>query len=80
MQIKILFFGILKDVTSKSSENHTITANTSVSELKKELIKNYNGIEKYANFSVAINEAYAEDDTVLKENDVVALIPPVSGG
>ena len=25
-------------------------------------------------------ESYASDETVLKENDVIAIIPPVSGG
>lgn len=80
MQIKILFFGILKDVTSKSSENVVITQNTTICELKNQLVESYKDLEKYANFSVAVNEVYAEDDTILKENDIVALIPPVSGG
>jgi MoaE-MoaD fusion protein len=29
---------------------------------------------------VAVNDAYAEPDTVLKDNDTLAFIPPVSGG
>ena len=31
-------------------------------------------------YAVAVNEIYATDDVVLKENDIVAIIPPVSGG
>jgi molybdopterin synthase sulfur carrier subunit len=29
---------------------------------------------------VAINSEYAEDAAILKENDEIVLIPPVSGG
>ncbi|MDQ0246230.1 molybdopterin synthase sulfur carrier subunit [Bacillus fengqiuensis] len=29
---------------------------------------------------IAINEEYATDEDVIKEGDIVALIPPVSGG
>jgi molybdopterin synthase sulfur carrier subunit len=29
---------------------------------------------------VAINSEYAEDTAILKENDEIVLIPPVSGG
>ena len=31
-------------------------------------------------YAVAVNEAYAEGTLILKEGDVVAIIPPVSGG
>lgn len=31
-------------------------------------------------FYVAVNEEYAGRDTVLRDGDVVALLPPVSGG
>jgi molybdopterin synthase sulfur carrier subunit len=29
---------------------------------------------------VAVNEEYASDDTALKDQDIVAFLPPVSGG
>lgn len=80
MQITILFFGIVKDITTKSSDNLLVTDNLRVFELKKILLENYPTLKKYANFSVAVNESYAEDSTVLKKNDIVAIIPPVSGG
>ncbi|MDD7913600.1 MoaD/ThiS family protein [Polaribacter ponticola] len=41
---------------------------------KHSLLKN---IDSYA---IAVNEEYAADDLILKENDIVAVIPPVSGG
>ena len=31
-------------------------------------------------YAVAINESYVTDETIIQENDVIAIIPPVSGG
>jgi molybdopterin converting factor small subunit len=31
-------------------------------------------------YAIAINESYAVNETILKENDLIAIIPPVSGG
>ena len=39
--------------------------------------KEWKNIDSYA---IAVNEEYAVEHLVLKENDVVAIIPPVSGG
>jgi molybdopterin converting factor small subunit len=33
-----------------------------------------------SSYAIAINESYATDDMLIQENDVVAIIPPVSGG
>lgn len=80
MQITILFFGIVKDITNKSSENLLVTDNIMIFELKNVLLKNYPKLQQYSHFSIAVNQVYAENDTILKDGDVVALIPPVSGG
>ena len=37
-------------------------------------------LKKLKSYAVAVNEEYATDDVILKPNDVVAIIPPVSGG
>ena len=45
----------------------------------QELAHDYKN-EMFMHCRVAINEEFAPDDQELKEGDVVALIPPVSGG
>ena len=40
----------------------------------------YPQLENINSYAIAVNESYATDEIVLKENDVVAVIPPVSGG
>ena len=80
MKITILLFGILRDVIGESSLKKELHKGASLMDLRQELISGYTQLNKYKNYSIAVNEVYAEDDYILKENDVVALIPPVSGG
>lgn len=80
MKITILLFGIVKDIAGTSTleiENEEINTVLSV---KVFLVKKFPELEKYPNFSIAVNEAYEEDNYTLQPGDVVAIIPPVSGG
>ena len=80
MQIRILLFGILRDVIGSGQLNMAVLEGTTLTGLKLELTNEYPKLNEYQNYALAVNEAYAENDYALKENDVVALIPPVSGG
>lgn len=80
MKIQLLFFGIAADLVGKSSIYYNIKENAAVAALKAALIADYSGLKNSQEFAIAVNEEYAKDDLVLKENDVVAIIPPVSGG
>ena len=40
----------------------------------------FSTLEQIDSYAIAVNEEYAEGEIVLKESDVVAIIPPVSGG
>lgn len=53
--------------------------NIMVAELKEVLTKKYN-IAISNEIMVAINEEYANEDDIIQIGDVVAMIPPVSGG
>lgn len=80
MKITVLFFGILKDIVEKNSLSIEIESNCTIDNFKKQLMNEYQKLTKFTNFSVAVNEEYVDENYVLKSNDVVALIPPVSGG
>lgn len=80
MKIQLLFFGIATDLVSENSIFYELESAETVLALKKELLLKYPKLKNIDEFAIAVNEAYAEDDLVLKENDVVAIIPPVSGG
>ena len=80
MKIRVLLFGILKDIIEENSVELDIANDTSVDVLKTHLLSVYKKLSDFANFSVAVNEEYVDGNYILKANDVVALIPPVSGG
>ena len=80
MKITVLLFGIIKDVIGENALKLDLEKAISVGQLKQVLFKKYKNLYRYDNFSVAVNEEYADADYILQSNDVVALIPPVSGG
>lgn len=76
--VDVLFFAELQETVGNekvSVEAEGIT----VTELKKNLLSTYN-LETLDNAMVAINEEYAKENAVVNKGDVVAFIPPVSGG
>ena len=48
--------------------------------LKEKLLQKYPQLENIHSYAIAVNENYASEETTLKEKDVIAIIPPVSGG
>lgn len=76
--IKVLFFAHIQDVVGKESIIIDKTSLT-VRDLKDELSSRFN-IKNLHNIMFAINEEYAIDEDIIQKGDVVALIPPVSGG
>lgn len=80
MKIQLLFFGITSDLLETSSLNFEIENNCSVESLKNELLVKYPQLKNINSYAIAVNESYADNSLTLQENDVVAIIPPVSGG
>ncbi len=42
--------------------------------------KKYTQLKHLNSYAIAVNESYAADELVLKENDIIAVLPPVIGG
>ena len=80
MKIKILFFGISSDLVGLSNLDFEVDKALTVKKLKILLKKKYVYLKNLDVYAIAVNENYAIDDLVLKENEEVAIIPPVSGG
>lgn len=78
--IKVLFFAGIREKMDRESVNVN-AANGTVNNLKQMLIEQYPEIaDDVSRSMIAVNEEFVAEDTVLQENDVVAIIPPVSGG
>jgi len=80
MKITVLLFGIIRDVIGENTLKLDLEKAISIGQLKQDLLKKYNNLQQYSNFSIAVNEEYVDLNYFLQPNDVVALIPPVSGG
>lgn len=78
--VKILFFGITSDLIGSSEVNFKIEPKTSVKDFKIALLSKFEKLNSLSSFAVAVNEQYANEDMILSNNDIVAIIPPVSGG
>ncbi|SFD25197.1 molybdopterin synthase sulfur carrier subunit [Chitinophaga sp. CF118] len=76
--MRVLLFGIAKDIAGAPF----IMAEgiTTVAELKVWLYKQYPALQKLRSLMIAVNKVYAADVDVLKPEDEIAIIPPVSGG
>jgi len=81
MRVRVLFFGILKDLAGKSSDWLDLPEGGSV----RDVLATYESQiprlrESLASLALAVNQQYSGPDTKLKSGDEVALLPPVSGG
>ena len=80
MKIELLLFGIASDLMESSKKEMLIPDGMTISEFREYLQKEYAKLKHLSSYAVALNEAYAQGNEVIQEGDVIAIIPPVSGG
>src|SRR5882757_8888236 len=79
MQVRVLYFGVLKDVLSSNGGGVELPEGATVAQLLEQLRKGASH-PVWSALAVAVNREYAAASAVLHEGDEVALLPPVSGG
>lgn len=80
MTLRVLTFGIARDIVGASTLPVETGTGTTVAELKQQLLEKYPQFGALSSLLIAVNAEYGSEETVLREGDEVALIPPVSGG
>ena len=81
MVIRVLFFGVLKDVAGKENESVLMPDGSTVRDVLDSYRKTFPAIEKWLpSLAVSVNQEYSPLATPLKAGDEVAFLPPVSGG
>src|ERR1700688_4679686 len=81
MQVRVLFFGILKEMVGKSADLIDLPEGASVRDLLARYeVQNPRLKESLPALALAVNHQYAGPDTRLSPNDEVAVVPRVSGG
>jgi sulfur-carrier protein len=76
--IKLLFFAELEEIVG-ARELTIDSAEMTVSEVKRYLKEQFPTLP-IDRAMMAVNEEYVKETDVVKANDIVAFIPPVSGG
>ena len=80
MTITLLLFASYADALGASSFDMELPRESTVEELLA-TIRSHPGAERLPRKPlVAVNQAYARLDSVVRDGDEVALIPPVAGG
>ena len=80
----IKYFAWLKTITNIEEEVLTDPSIKDINTLKKYLLKKYPKMKKHLDndnlIRVAINLSYTAENDAIKDDDEIALFPPVSGG
>ena len=81
MQVRVLFFGQLKDIVGAAEEHAELSDGARVEDLFERYGRRF---PKFAEFrpsiAVSLNREYADARAKLASGDEVAFLPPVSGG
>lgn len=81
VNVRILLFAGLRERLRKDEVFLALPEGTPAKKVLKILFKNGEEADRMErSLLFAVNEAYARPDLLLKEGDVLALIPPVAGG
>jgi len=79
--LKLRFFASLKDLTGESEMEVKLEGETSVREVLRRLETRFPRIKQYEPvLLVAVNQEYADLDSLVSPGDEVSFFPPVSGG
>ena len=81
VNIRVLFFGAARDAVEANQLELAVEAPATVQSAFQSLKTRFADLERFGrSLLFAVNQEYATPDTQLKENDELAVFPPVSGG
>ena len=81
IRVRVLFLGPAKELTGRNEVVLTLPEGASVATAISKLLREFPKLEdRLTHYRFAINSDYADENTLLKDGDELALIPPVSGG
>lgn len=83
MKVRVLFFAASREAAGRNEEEIELSNGATTSTLLQHLVQCYPGLESVMKSCVfAVNQEYVpiSQGAELKDNDEVAIIPPLSGG
>ena len=83
MKIMILFFSSAREITGVNNYDMIVTDGMIMNEILAQIYDIFPRL-KSCNFKIALNKKYIKTEDmnqiILKDGDVIACIPPISGG
>jgi MoaE-MoaD fusion protein len=81
MRVRVLFFGVLKELAGRASESIELREAATVADVLKHYESRIPKIKEFLpSLALSVNQHYAGPGAILGNGDEVALLPPVSGG
>jgi molybdopterin converting factor subunit 1 len=81
MRVRVLYFGILKDIAGRDREEIELAAGSTVDTVLASIRgRSAELAGVWGTIAVAVNQEYVQPTALLQDGDEVALLPPVSGG
>jgi molybdopterin synthase catalytic subunit len=81
MEIRVLFFGMLKDLAGRPSDLLSLPESATLGDVLDHYERVIPRLKEFtSSIALSVNQQYAAPDMKLSPGDEVALLPPVSGG
>jgi len=82
IRVTVLYFAFIHEITRKKEEIMELSTNTSIKELILIILTRYPNIKNIKNIKISVNYRIvnSNSNSILKNDDEVALLPPISGG
>jgi len=81
MLVRILFFGVLKDLAGQGGESLDLPENSTLGDVLSHYEARIPRLKELASsIAMSVNQEYAGPEAKLSQGDEIALLPPVSGG
>src|ERR1700742_4739233 len=81
MQVRVLFFGVLKDIVGRAEETADVSPHSTPASVFEMYSQRYETLrDRRSSILFARNREFTTPDALLSEDDEIAFLPPVSGG
>src|SRR5215471_16756270 len=81
IQVRVLFFGMLKDLAELGTDTLSLPEGATVSDVLDHYSERIGSLKNLLpSIAISVNQEYAGAEVKLKTGDEIALLPPVSGG
>ena len=81
MRVNLLYFASFRDAAGKGEEARELPDGARVADLWRQVAREVPRLSAYpAMPPAAVNHEYVDGETVLRDGDEVAFLPPVAGG